>query len=558
MKTTFWKKTAVLATAAALGLSLLGCNAGNQPGSAALSEQAGTLLVRVNPEIEMHYDGRGRVLELVGVNEDGQQVVNGLSGYEGRECEDVIRDVIVEINEGGYFAPGENGEAKNIVITLESGSAYPDDDFLEDVSEEAREAVAACGLSTDPVTLAQGDVDETGAITLEKAKELALAHFGVTEAEFVENECRLDDGEYDIEFISGGVEYECEVDIYTGRVKEAEAEVKEDASYIGMEKAKELALAHFGLTEAEFVDKECQLDDGEYDIEFVSGGVKYECEVDARTGAVTEVERENLPGSGSYIGMEKAKELALAHFGLTEAEFMESSLDDGEYDLEFVAGGVKYECEVHAISGAVTEVERETLSGSGSYIGMERAKELALAHFGLTEAEFMETSLDDGEYDLEFVSGNVKYECEVHAISGAVTEVERETLSGSGSYIGMERAKELALAHFGLTEAEFMETSLDDGEYDLEFVSGNVKYECEVHAISGAVTEVDREQLGQNTGGQYDDDWDDRHDDDWDDQHDDDWDDRYDDDWDDDRYVDDWDDDWDDDDDDDDDDSWDD
>ena len=64
MKTTFWKKTAVLATAAALGLSLLGCNAGNQPGSAALSEQAGTLLVRVNPEIEMHYDGRGRVLEL--------------------------------------------------------------------------------------------------------------------------------------------------------------------------------------------------------------------------------------------------------------------------------------------------------------------------------------------------------------------------------------------------------------------------------------------------------------------------------------------------------------
>ena len=116
----------------------LGCNAGNQPGSAALSEQAGTLLVRVNPEIEMHYDGRGRVLELVGVNEDGQQVVNGLSGYEGRECEDVIRDVIVEINEGGYFAPGENGEAKNIVITLESGSAYPDDDFLEDVSEEAR------------------------------------------------------------------------------------------------------------------------------------------------------------------------------------------------------------------------------------------------------------------------------------------------------------------------------------------------------------------------------------------------------------------------------------
>ena len=36
MKTTFWKKTAVLATAAALGLSLLGCNAGNQPGSAAL------------------------------------------------------------------------------------------------------------------------------------------------------------------------------------------------------------------------------------------------------------------------------------------------------------------------------------------------------------------------------------------------------------------------------------------------------------------------------------------------------------------------------------------
>ena len=94
--------------------------------------------------------------------------------------------------------------------------------------------------------------------------------------------------------------------------------------------------------------------------------MKYECEVDARTGAVTEVERENLPGSGSYIGMEKAKELALAHFGLTEAEFMEISLDDGEYDLEFVSGNVKYECEVHAISGAVTEVERRLYRGAAA------------------------------------------------------------------------------------------------------------------------------------------------------------------------------------------------
>ena len=59
---------------------------------------------------------------------------------------------------------------------------------------------------------------------------------------------------------------------------------------IGIQKARELALAHAGLKDAVFSEGEYDLDDGIYEFEFAVGGVTYEYEVDARTGKVLEAD----------------------------------------------------------------------------------------------------------------------------------------------------------------------------------------------------------------------------------------------------------------------------
>ena len=63
-------------------------------------------------------------------------------------------------------------------------------------------------------------------ISAEAAKSTALAHAGVSASNVYEFKCELDrdDGVslYEVEFKSGGMEYEYEIDAYTGAVLKAE------------------------------------------------------------------------------------------------------------------------------------------------------------------------------------------------------------------------------------------------------------------------------------------------------------------------------------------------
>ena len=69
--------------------------------------------------------------------------------------------------------------------------------------------------------------------------------------------------------------------------------------------------------------------------------------------------------------------------------------------------------------------------------------------------------------------------------------------SQSSSMITAEKAKELALRHTGLpvSSVTFIKAELDDDDgvavYDVEFYSGNMEYDYEVHAVSGDVLDYD-------------------------------------------------------------------
>lgn len=147
------KMIGVAAAAAAL-LALAGCGSA---GTAALpqeslpvqavsapAEAAGTLLLSVNPAIELDYDMAGDVVRLNALNDDARAVLEGYDSYYGRSAEIVAAELVGEIGEAGYFDTTVAGQERNIVLKLERGSEYPEG-FLADVEASVRRAVAADG-----------------------------------------------------------------------------------------------------------------------------------------------------------------------------------------------------------------------------------------------------------------------------------------------------------------------------------------------------------------------------------------------------------------------------
>ena len=103
-----------LALTAALTLATLtACGSpagtGSSQGAAGNSEpvmqadaggSVGTVLLSVNPEIEIDYDKAGNVVALTGLNADGQAVLASYTGYEGKACTAVVSELVDEINAG--------------------------------------------------------------------------------------------------------------------------------------------------------------------------------------------------------------------------------------------------------------------------------------------------------------------------------------------------------------------------------------------------------------------------------------------------------------------------
>ena len=204
-----------------------------ETGSAVLAE-TGILVLSVNPEIQIDYDKEGVVTAITGRNEDGKKIAEASQDEIGKNCDEVLKNLITEIHSAGYFVEDIDGHQKNIVVQIEPGSVLPSDDFLENMSASTHSAVKGLKLTSDIVTIDDDDYDPTYTtaeklspyITLEKAKEIALAQADVNAADavFDDKEFDHDDGTaiFELEFTANGVEYEYDVDAVTGKVLKAE------------------------------------------------------------------------------------------------------------------------------------------------------------------------------------------------------------------------------------------------------------------------------------------------------------------------------------------------
>lgn len=157
----------------------------------------------------------------------------------------------------------------------------------------------------------------------------------------------------------------------------ASADAKD--GYIGLDRAKELALAAAGMTadQVTFTKSKLDQDDGkvQYDIEFVTtDGKEYDYELNARTGHIESMDYDDKhikPNTSadisidqsSLISLEQATAIVLERVPGAEARHLKIKLDydDGRarYEGEIKYNGTEYEFELDAASGAVLEWEAE-------------------------------------------------------------------------------------------------------------------------------------------------------------------------------------------------------
>lgn len=154
------------------------------------------------------------------------------------------------------------------------------------------------------------------------------------------------------------------------------------AKLLTAEEAEAIALSH-AQVEAGTVSRlrtELEYDDGipEYDIDFVSGGLEYDYEVHAETGAVLRSEVEPVmtaPAATEPPATEaprdarlteaEVRDIALKHAELSKDQVsrlkVEFDYDDGvpEYDVEFCHDGWEYEYEIHAESGQIRAWDKD-------------------------------------------------------------------------------------------------------------------------------------------------------------------------------------------------------
>lgn len=240
---------------------------------------------------------------------------------------------------------------------------------------------------------------------------------------------------------------------------------------LGMDKGVNIALNDAGLRAEEVSNLSAHYDteDGVpvYEVSFSSGGFAYEYQIKASDGTILEADRDaqkqtkttDTPAAGSEnkITKAKAKEIALAHAGVSasKATFVQAKLDSEDgvqvYEVEFYSGSTEYDYEINAKTGEILSFDKDIedftipkkaadssdaaqAKPSSDYIGVDKAKSIALNNAGLSASSvtFTKAKLDreDGirVYEIEFYTDTKEYDYEINAKTGKILDKDVEYL----------------------------------------------------------------------------------------------------------------------------------
>ncbi len=211
-----------------------------------------------------------------------------------------IEDGITVTINGARFSP-KNAKGDSVPLFSYDGTTYAPIRALCEaagMTVSYDSALRTARITTGDMALA-ADPNSASYITASRARELALQHAGVSSADAVFLQTKLDreDGVvcYDVEFYSGSTEYDYDIDALTGAVLSFDHDLDNytihpssaQEELISAAKAQEIALGR-APAGAKVVKCELDRDDGRYvyEVELREGRTEYECDVNAVTGVI--------------------------------------------------------------------------------------------------------------------------------------------------------------------------------------------------------------------------------------------------------------------------------
>ena len=220
----------------------------------------------------------------------------------------------------------------------------------------------------------QKEIVTTDFISLEEAKEIALKDAGLNEATqkivFTREDLNRNSGKpcYILEFYTAKKQYSYKVDAKNGSIMEA-------YHFILLADAKKIALDDAGVSEKVTFTEETLVAGGikspYYYFAFESASARWTYKIDAVLGVIMDKTCDKIiPPAPEFIGLEKAKQIALEDAGLDETAQKivftreELSRNQGKpcYILEFYTDKCAYSYKIDAVSGEIIGKKTEWFS----------------------------------------------------------------------------------------------------------------------------------------------------------------------------------------------------
>ena len=516
---------------------------------------AGTFTMDVNPSVEYTIAKSGSVKNVRCLNSDAENALSDVA-LGKQSVETALTRTVAAYEACGYMENGEatvlisfdsrldaNAELKaslsaEIQQALEQTDAVGTLVFHSELTENAEAAKIAeefhvslgradwiltaankTGLPTDEV--ARMSLDEllkfqevsgissvcvSKFISLEEAKKIALKDAKLDELTqkivFTREELNRNQGKpcYLLEFYTGTNQYFYQIDAKSGSIIYA-------GKYITLSEAKKIALDDAGCEDKVSFTEETLVSGGiktpYYRLVFADAKTQWTYRIDAVLGTVLEKQQKEIVTT-DFISLEEAKEIALKDAGLNEATQKivftreELSRNSGKpcYILEFYTAKKQYSYKVDVKNGSIIEAYH--------FILLADAKKIALDDAGVnvkvvfTTEELVAGGIKSPYYYFVFESDSARWTYKIDAVLGVIMDKTCDKIIPlAPEFIGLEKAKQIALEDAGLDEATQKivftreELSRNSGKpcYVLEFYTDKCAYSYKVDAVSGDILE---------------------------------------------------------------------